>query len=82
MFIVFFSVNYVSFYFLLPFANNLMLCHYIVVQCTVIHEQDFCLCENKGADQLGSNCEADQHLCFHFSDSTIPLLSKSKISSL
>ena len=33
-----------------------------------------CLCENKGADQLRSNCEADQRLCFRYSDSTIPLL--------
>ena len=41
-----------------------------------------CSCENKGADQLRSNCEADQHLCFHYTDSTIPLLSKSEISSL
>ena len=38
--------------------------------------------ENKGADQLRSNCEADQRLCFRFTDSTILLLSKSKISSL
>ena len=44
-------------------------------------KQIFCLCENKGADQLRSNCEADQRLCFRFSDSTIPVLSKSKISS-
>ena len=29
-----------------------------------------------------SNCEADQRLCFRYMDSTIPLLSKSKISSL
>ena len=35
---------------------------------------DFCLCENKGADQLCSNCTADQHLCFRYTDSTIPLL--------
>ena len=29
------------------------------------HEKpDFCLGENKGADQLRSNCEADQRLCF------------------
>ena len=42
----------------------------------------FCLWENKGADQLCSNCKADQHLCFHYTDSTIPLFSKSKISSL
>ena len=35
-----------------------------------------CICENKGADQLRSNCEADQHLCFHYTDSTVPLLLK------
>ena len=32
-----------------------------------------CLGENKGADQLRSNCEADQRLCFRYSDSTVPL---------
>ena len=42
----------------------------------------FCLCKNKGADQLRSNCEVDQRLCFHYTHSTIPLLSKSRISSL
>ena len=31
-----------------------------------------CLGKNKGADQLRSNCEADQRLCFRYSDSTIP----------
>ena len=41
-----------------------------------------CIGANKGADQLRSNCEADQRLCFHYTDSTIPLLSKSKISGL
>ena len=40
------------------------------------------ICENKGTDQLRSNCEADQRLCFRYTDSTIPLLSKSEISSL
>ena len=40
-----------------------------------------CLGENKGADQLRSNCEADQRLCFRYSDSTITLLGKSEISS-
>ena len=40
-----------------------------------------CISENKGADQLRSNCEADQRLCFCYTDSTIPLLSKSKIFS-
>ena len=41
-----------------------------------------CISENKGKDQLCSNCTADQCLCFRYMDSTIPLLSKSKISSL
>ena len=42
---------------------------------------DFCLGENKGADQLRGNREADQRLCFRYSDSTIPLILKSEISS-
>ena len=41
-----------------------------------------CIGENKGADQLRSDCEADQRLCLRYSDSTIPLLLKYKISSL
>ena len=43
-----------------------------------------CLGENKGTDhtdQLRSNCEADQRLCFRYSDSTVPRLLKSEISS-
>ena len=40
-----------------------------------------CLCENKGADQLRGNREADQRLCFRYSDSTILLLLESEISS-
>ena len=35
--------------------------------------------ENKGTDQLCSYCEADQSLCVCYTDSTIPVLSKSKI---
>ena len=42
----------------------------------------FCICENKDADQLRSNCAADQRLCFRYTDSAIPLLAKSEISSL
>ena len=42
---------------------------------------DFCLCENKGADQLCSNCTADQHLCFRYMDDAVPPLPISKISS-
>ena len=41
-----------------------------------------CICENKDADQLCSNCAADKYLCFRYTDSTIHLLPKSKISSL
>ena len=40
-----------------------------------------CICENKDADQLLGNREADQRLCFRYSDSTIPPLLNSKISS-
>ena len=46
-----------------------------------MRKPDFCLGENKGADQLRGNHEADQRLCFRYSDSTIPLLLKSEISS-
>ena len=28
----------------------------------------FCICENRDADQLGGNCEADQRLCFRYID--------------
>ena len=45
-------------------------------------EPAFCICENKDADQLRSNCAADQRLCFRYTDSTIPLLPKSEIPSL
>ena len=54
----------------------------------VMKKPTFCICENKdtdqlrGYDQLRGNREADQRLCFRYIDSTIPLLSKSKISSL
>ena len=41
----------------------------------------FCICENKDADQLRGNREADQRLCFRYMDSTIPVLLISEISS-
>ena len=47
----------------------------------IVRKPDFCLGENKGADQLRSNCEADQRLCFRYTDSIISLLLKSEISS-
>ena len=48
------------------------------------HEKTFAYAKNKDADQLRGNREADQRLCFRYIDtcSTIPLLPKSKISSL
>ena len=42
----------------------------------------FYIGENKDADQLRSDREADQRHCFCYIDSTIPLFSKSEISSL
>ena len=48
----------------------------------VMRKPAFCICENKEADQLRGNREADQHLCFRYTDSTIPLLPKSENSSL
>ena len=42
----------------------------------------FCICENKDADQLRGNREADQRLCFRYTASTISLLPKYEISSL
>ena len=40
-----------------------------------------CICENKDADQLHGNREADQRLCSRYLGSIIPLLPKSEISS-
>ena len=47
----------------------------------VMRKPALCLCENKDADQLRGNREADQRLCFRFVDSSIPLLAKYEISS-
>ena len=48
----------------------------------VMRKPDFCICKNKDADQIHGNSEADRRLCFRYTDSTIPLLPKSEISSL
>ena len=48
----------------------------------VVRKPAFCICENKDADQLRGDREADQRLCFRYIDSTIPLLPKSEIFSL
>ena len=39
-----------------------------------MRKPDFCICENKDADQLRGNREADQRICFRYTDTTIPLL--------
>ena len=42
----------------------------------IMRKPAFCICKNKDADQLRSNCAADQRLCFRNMDSTISLLPK------
>ena len=42
----------------------------------------FAYAKNKDSDQLRGNGEADQRLCFRYTDSTILLLAKSEISSI
>ena len=57
-------------------------CSVKVYLSLVMRKPAFCICETKDADQLRGNREADQRLCFRVTDSTIPLLPKSEISSL
>ena len=52
-----------------------LLLRYIPNMSCIMRKCAFCICENKGADQLHGNHAADQRLCFHFTDSIIPLLS-------
>ena len=40
----------------------------------VMRKPAFCICENKDADQLRGNREADQRLCFRYTDSTLYFL--------
>ena len=54
---------------------------YVYYTSRIVRKPAFCLGENKGADQLRGNREADQRLCFRYTDSTISLLLKSEISS-
>ena len=46
-----------------------------------MRKPDFCIYENKDADQLRGDREADQRLCFRYTDSAIPLLPKYEISN-
>ena len=47
----------------------------------MMRKQIICICNNKDADQLCSNCTADQRLRFRHTGSTIPPLLISKFSS-
>ena len=64
------------------FFNSVLVEHVSLHLSRLMGKPTICICENKDADQLRSNCEADQRLCFRYMDSTIPLVSKYKISSL
>ena len=46
-----------------------------------MRKPDFCICENKDADQLRGYREADQGLYIRYIDSTKPLVPKSEILS-
>ena len=37
----------------------------------VVRKPAYCICENKDADQLRGDREADQRFCFRYTDSTI-----------
>ena len=63
------------------FSNRLPLC-VLSKMSLVMRKPAFCICENKDAYQLRSNCAADPRLYFRYMDSTIPLLSKSEIPML
>ena len=65
---------------LLYYYHNMK--HLHAYMSRVVRKAAFCICENKDADQLRGNCEADQRFCFRYTDSTIPLLPKSEISNL
>ena len=62
--------------FINPLINALAIDRISSNQGYQMMEPAVCICENKDADQLRSNCAADQRLCFRYKDSTIPLLFK------
>ena len=48
----------------------------------VMRKPAFCMCENKDAHQLRSNCATDQCYCFRYTDSTTPSLPRPEITGL
>ena len=56
---------------------------YQTVSLERCHEKTcFFICENKDTDELHGNRTAGQHHCFHYIDSTIPLLPELEILSV
>ena len=47
-----------------------------------MRKPEFLPVQKQGADQLHNYCEADHCLCFPFTDSTIPLLSRENFKPL
>ena len=67
------------------YSKDIFMCDLLIKQdnmILVMRKPDFRIRENKDADQLRGIREADQRLCFRYTDSTIPLLPKSEISSI
>ena len=73
-----FCINLESSFFSINFLSKFHL-NYVEYLSLVMRKPAFCVCENKDADQLRVNREADQRLCFRYTDSTILFLHKSKI---
>ena len=57
---------------ILPYADVILTLRFLLYMYNasfyklsrVVRKPTFCICENKDADQLRCNREADQHLCF------------------
>ena len=56
-------------------------CYQYSILSPRIRKQTVCICENRDADQLCSNCTSDRHLCYRIIDSTIPPLTKSEMTA-
>ena len=78
---IFYPVH-ICFWLVSDYVQLRMIQVYSILDLSCIMRKPACICENKGANQLHSNCTADQRLCFRNIDSTIPLLPKSELSSL
>ena len=59
------------------FANAILRCYHLSL---CMRKPTICIGENKDADQLRGDREADQRLCFRYTDSTFPPLLIPKFS--